>query len=104
MIERILEQETAIRQLLGADRRTSHLIPSWQDIDVLESLNKALAPPRDITDILSAEGYVTVSTVKPVLHHITAVVLMPSEKDTTDQGHQEGSLGIHQRYSNFGGE
>ena len=48
----------------------------------LESLNKALAPLKDFTDILSAEGYVTVSTVKTVLHHLTTVVLMTLEEDT----------------------
>ena len=47
-VERILEQETAIRQVLGADRKTSHLKPSWLDIDVLESLNRALAPLKDL--------------------------------------------------------
>ena len=80
MIQHILEQETAIRQVLGGDRRTSHSIPFWQDIDVLESLNKAPHPLKDFIHILSAEGYVTVS----VLHHLTIVhmVLMPLEKDT----------------------
>ncbi|QQP33172.1 Hypothetical protein FKW44_024462 [Caligus rogercresseyi] len=41
MIERILEQGPAIRRVLD-DRRTQHLIPSWQDIDVMESVNAAL--------------------------------------------------------------
>ena len=53
MIEPILEQETAIRQVLGANQKTSHLIPSWQDIDGLESLNKAMAPIKEFKDILS---------------------------------------------------
>ena len=42
MVERILEQERALRQVLGADWKSSHLIPTWQDIDVLEAVNKAL--------------------------------------------------------------
>ncbi|KAK7877113.1 hypothetical protein WMY93_032193 [Mugilogobius chulae] len=37
MIARILEQEKAIGQILGADKKTRHLVPTWQDIDVLES-------------------------------------------------------------------
>ena len=82
MIECILEQETAIRQVLGADRKTSHLIPSWQDIDVLESLNKALDPQKEFTNVLSGKAYVTVSTVKPVVHHLTTEVQMSSEEDT----------------------
>ena len=103
MVEHILEQDTAIRQVLGADRKTSHLIPSWQDIDVLESLNKAFAPLKDFTDILSAEGYVTVSTVKPVLHHLATVVLMPLEEDThLTKDIKKGVLAyIREKYSNL---
>ena len=69
MIDRILEQETAIRQVLSADRKTSHLLLAWQDIDVLESVNKALAPLKEFTDIMSGEMYVTVSAIKPILKH-----------------------------------
>ena len=42
MVSRILEQETVIRS--GSDRKTSHLLPTWQDIEVLESINKELDP------------------------------------------------------------
>ena len=52
MMARVLEQEREIRQVLSNDRKTAHLIPSWQDIDVLESLNKALSPLAELTDIL----------------------------------------------------
>ena len=48
MVERILEQESALRQVLGADRIISHSIPSWQDIDVLESVNKTLGPCKSL--------------------------------------------------------
>ncbi|KAK1897504.1 Zinc finger BED domain containing protein 4 [Dissostichus eleginoides] len=41
MVERLLEQEKAIAQVLGADKKSRHLVPTWQDIDVLESMNKA---------------------------------------------------------------
>ena len=37
------EQEKAIHQVLGSDRRTTHLIPNWQDLDVMESLDKVLS-------------------------------------------------------------
>ena len=40
MIHRILEQENAIRQVLGADRKTTHLIPTWQDTDVWNLLTR----------------------------------------------------------------
>ncbi len=34
MIQRLLEQEKAITQVLGADRAKRHLVLSWQDIQV----------------------------------------------------------------------
>ena len=63
MLGRILEQKEAIRLALSADRSASHLIPTWQDIDVLESVDRALSPLHELTDILSGEQYVTVSAI-----------------------------------------
>ncbi len=40
MIQRVLEQERAISQVLKADRKSRHLVLSWQDMDVLEAVNK----------------------------------------------------------------
>lgn len=68
MTERILEQEKALTQVLRADRKTRHLVLTWQDIDVLESVSKALSPLIAFTDALSGEQYVSVSYLKPVLH------------------------------------
>ena len=31
-----LEQEPAIRRVLSNDRKASHLVPTWQDVDILE--------------------------------------------------------------------
>ena len=42
MIERIIEQQDAIRVVLGQDWKVSHLIPSWQDFDVLQSVLEAV--------------------------------------------------------------
>ncbi|QQP51018.1 Zinc finger BED domaincontaining protein 1like, partial [Caligus rogercresseyi] len=70
MIERILEQGPAIRRALD-DRRTQHLIPSWQDIDVMESGNAALKKVADFTDALSSEQAL-----------ITEDLLLPAEEDT----------------------
>ena len=62
MVSRILEQETAIRAVLSADRQKSHLIPSWQD--------------------LSGEKYVSISAVKPVLSHMSTEALAESDDDS----------------------
>ena len=56
------------------------MIPTWQDLDVLESIKTAPDPLSDFTDVLSGEDGVTVSSVKPVLHHLTCEVCLQEEK------------------------
>ena len=57
-----------------------------------------MAPLKDFTDILSGEAYVTVSTVKPVVHHLTTVVLMSSE-DLIKDIEKGVSAYIREKYS-----
>ena len=83
MVERILEQEPAIRHVLGPDRRCSHLIPTWQDVEVLQSIHAVLSPLAEFTDILSGEERVTASAIKPLLHVLQKKVLVASDTDTT---------------------
>ena len=82
MIERILEQQKAIAQVLSNDRKLRHLILSWQDVDVLEAVNKSLSPLVEFTDALSGEKYVSVSFVKPTLHLFNNSILEDQEDDT----------------------
>ncbi len=82
MASRVLEQEKSICKVLSEDRKTSHLIPTWQDIDVLESIQAALGPLANFTDMLSAENFVTMSAILPVLHILRRHVLMEAENDT----------------------
>ncbi|XP_028444133.1 zinc finger BED domain-containing protein 1-like [Perca flavescens] len=81
MVERVLEQLPAIRRVLVEDRKHSHLNPTWPDVSVLESINAAMKPLADFTDILSGEKYVTVS-FKPVLELIKDDLLSPGPDDT----------------------
>lgn len=67
--------------MLGNDKKTSHLVPSWQDLEVLECINAALAPLKEFTDILSGSKYVTISAVKPILHRLSVVELACKEDD-----------------------
>lgn len=61
-----------------------HVIcPTWQDIDVLESLEAAMGTLNDFTDSLSGENSVTVSTIAAVLHILKTDVLAVSDDDTT---------------------
>lgn len=82
MVHRILEQEEAIRVVLSSDRKTSHLVPTWQDIDVLQSINSALDPLSSLTDVLSGEEYVTGSAVLPLLQLIENEVFKECSSDT----------------------
>ncbi|KAJ8364871.1 hypothetical protein SKAU_G00137020 [Synaphobranchus kaupii] len=82
MIERMLDQVKAISQVLKADKKTRHLVPSWQEIDVLEPVKKALSPLKDFTDALSGEDYVSVSYVKSVLHLLKVSILHLDDDDT----------------------
>ncbi|XP_060793315.1 zinc finger BED domain-containing protein 4-like isoform X2 [Neoarius graeffei] len=79
MIERFLEQEKAITRILAGDKKTRHLIPTWQDLEVLEAINKAIQPLQEFTDALSGESYVSVSCIKPVLHLFRTNLLQAQE-------------------------
>lgn len=81
-VERILEQHKAIQQVLSEDKKHRHLIPTWQDVEVLESINKALGPLLEFTDALSGEQQVTVSYVTPVLSLFNNDVLAVQSDDT----------------------
>lgn len=82
MIERVLEQHLALSAVLSEDRKSRHLVPTWQDLDVLESVNQALQSLQEFTDALSGESYVSVSYVKPVLHLMKTSVLAEKEEDS----------------------
>ena len=94
MIERIIEQQDAIRVVLGQDRKVSHLIPSWQDFDVLQSVLEAVRGFKDLTDLLSGEKRVTCSTIKPLIEVVNDKIVTPKDDDT------ELTLEIKQRIKN----
>ena len=75
MISRILEQDAAIRMVLSDNRKTTHLIPTWQDSVVLESVNAALSPVAEFTDFMSGETYVSISAIKPLMRHLESILL-----------------------------
>ena len=82
MVTRLLEQEDAVRVVLSSDRKLSYLVPMWQDIDVLESISKALSLISELTDFLSGENHITVSAVMPVSHNLKTKILLAKEDDT----------------------
>ena len=76
MIERIIEQCEPIRSVLGGNQASAHLVPTWQDFDVLDSIFAVLKPLQDFVDLLAGENRVTVSAVIPLLSHIKEKVLL----------------------------
>lgn len=80
MVARVLEQQKAITEVLSSDKNNRHLIPTWQDINVLESMHAALTLLRKFTGYLSGKSYVTY--VKPVLHLLRSSLLKVNEADT----------------------
>lgn len=82
MVDRILEQAQAIRRVQADDRRRAQPTLSWQDVEVLESVNKALKPIANFTDIMSGESYVTVSSLLPMLQLLKEDILTESADDT----------------------
>ena len=67
--------------MLASDRKASHLIPSWQNFDVMEAVVATLSPLGELTDVLSAEKNVTVSVIRPLLDRITKEILAEKESD-----------------------
>ena len=80
IISRLLEEEDAIQAVLGLDRDTSHLLPTWQDIHVWEPLAAALSP---LEDLMSGDTHVAVSSVIPVLFNLANKILKENEDDST---------------------
>ncbi|XP_058602589.1 zinc finger BED domain-containing protein 4-like [Onychostoma macrolepis] len=93
LVQRVLEQQTAIGHVLSSDRKARHLTPTWQDIEVLEVINKTLTPLADFTDALSGEQYATISSVKPVLHLFET--MMAVQEDDTDLARSIKSKILH---------
>ena len=82
MVERMLEQVDAVRSVLSDDTGSSHLTPTWQDHDILESVTATLKPLKCMRDALVGENCVTVSAVKPLLNHLLEKVLVAEDDDT----------------------
>ena len=80
MIERLLEQFSAIRRVQQNDRKCITVL-NWSDKDVLTALNRALKPVSEFTDIMSGENYVTASSIIPVLKLLRDQTLCAVEED-----------------------
>jgi len=69
--------------VLASGRKCSHLLPTWQDIEVLLSINDVLSALAEFTDTLSGEVHVTASAIKPLLNLLQNKTLAISSSDAT---------------------
>ncbi|CAJ1087316.1 E3 SUMO-protein ligase ZBED1-like [Xyrichtys novacula] len=70
-------------------------------ISALEDISQVLGPLHKFTDALSGEKRVTISTLKPVMDHITREILKDSDEDSvlTSQIKQAIKDDLNDRYS-----
>ena len=78
----MVEQQDAVCAVWGQDRRASHVVPTWQDLDVLHSTLDALKNFDKLTDLLSGEKRVTCSAIKPLIKLIGDKHVSPEENDS----------------------
>ncbi|CAM4425074.1 unnamed protein product [Leuciscus chuanchicus] len=81
MISRFLEKQQAVCAVLAKHRNTWHLMPKDNDIATLENVNQLLQPLYDLTDALASEKRVALSSLTPVLEHISSEILSEQAED-----------------------
>ena len=82
MIERVLEQQAAICATL-VERKRMDLLLSDGDVKLSEKLLQVLQPFNHVTKTASAEKYATISSIRPLLHHLVTTVLSVKDGDSS---------------------
>lgn len=74
MMTRLLEQQDAVKRVLVDDRKTATLVVDWYEVmENMKLITSALEDYASLTDALSGEKHVTISSVLPLLHHISSL-------------------------------
>ena len=92
MVSKILEQKEAILLVLIADRSASNIVPTWQDLDVMQAIDRAISPLSTLTDILPGEKYVAISAVLSMLRILKTDLLVDECVSICSEGQQQGIL------------
>ena len=82
MIEHVMEQQAPICATLIEMKRMD-LLPKDTEFRVLEEMLKVLKPFKDVTVQMSAETYVTISAIRPLMHHLTENALKVEDSDSS---------------------
>ncbi len=81
MLERIEDNVDAIRDIMKADSKTKHLVPTLQDRDCWQAISQALRPVAALTDMLSGQKYVTTSSLKFLYWKLEKTILARDDDD-----------------------
>ena len=81
MLKHVYEQQAPICAALVGENRME-LLSRDDDFTVVASLLEVLKPFKHITEVMSGEKYTTVSSIKPLLHHLLNVALDIEAKDS----------------------
>ena len=83
MVSRVIEQQAPICATL-LDQKRMDLLPKDSEFKLLEELIVVLKPFKDVTEQMSAQKYVTISAVRPLLHYLLNDVLKLSDEDSSE--------------------
>lgn len=86
MLGRVKELLPATNQIFLNDRKYRDLSVNWQKADVIDSILRALDGFQYLTDVLSADQEVTVSSFISLLRHIYALTTTSEDDDAISSG------------------
>lgn len=80
--------------MFSADRRYQKLNPTWRDTTLMETLIETLRPFSVLTDAMSAEKTITISSLYPLLNHIKRLsVTGGDEPEAESESASSGACG-----------
>ena len=91
MVQRVLKQQQPLCACL-LDLRRGDLMPSDSEFGVMESYCKVMKPLVETTEAIGAEKWVTISYIRPLLHKLLMVYLMPEESDSCTEKELKGVM------------
>lgn len=81
MITRIIEQQQPICAKLLAIRK-GELMPTDSEFATLEAFISVMKPLVEITEAIGGEKWITISTIRPILHKLLKSSFVPSSDDS----------------------
>lgn len=80
MIVRALEQQAPICATLAEHKRMDLLLKD-NEVKLIEEAASILKPFKDVIEQMSGQKYVTVSAIRPILHHLLNNILNQKNSD-----------------------